>query len=188
VSNGKDAWANSGVRGLLEHTTDGGNSWSLVPLPDSVYVLGSPQFANPSDGVVLTEDQARNGLPLDFVMYRTVDGGLTWLRGNPLPAGASSVYGFGIGPSWAAAGEHTAAVILGRALMTTSDAGASWVDSGNLDVNDASIFSLDSQGSAIVIYLTQTCTSKSASCISTSGLMMVSTVGGPWGDLLEPQS
>lgn len=72
-------WAVNSDGNILK-TSDGGNSWSVQHSAPGAY-LRCVGFANSSVGWVGTLSSARR-------LFRTVDGGVTWTRVSPLPAGA----------------------------------------------------------------------------------------------------
>jgi hypothetical protein len=186
VVSAEDAWAVSGIGGLLERSTDGGVSWSTVALPSNPYVLGPVHFADATQGLVLAADLATD-IPADFVIYTTVDGGQTWVRGTTVSPPSAGAFGYGTGPAWVAMGADDAAMILGRQGMETTDAGASWQVAATLSVDGAALLSWSSQGQMVAAYYSQNCTSKSASsCTAVSGLLVSSDNGHTWNSSPSP--
>lgn len=176
-----DAWAVPELSGVLERTTDGGASWSTFTLPANPYVLGPVEFADASHGLLLAADLTPSETTADFVVYSTADGGQTWVRGTTVSPPSASAFGYGTGPRWVTMGADDAAMILGRQVVETTDAGASWQVAATLSVDGAGLLSWSSQGQMVAAYYSQTCTSKSASsCTTVSGVLASSDSGHTW--------
>ncbi len=187
VVSAEDAWAVSGIGGLLERSTDGGVSWSTVTLPSNPYVLGPVYFADATHGLVLVADLAPTEDADDFVIYSTTDGGQTWVCGTTVSPPSAGAFGYGTGPAWVALGADDAAMILGRQVMETTDAGASWQVAATLSADGAGLLSWSSQGQMVAAYYSQTCTSKSASsCTTVSGVLESSDNGDTWNSRPSP--
>jgi hypothetical protein len=176
-----DAWAVPALSGVLERTTDGGASWSTVTLPANPYVLGPVEFADASHGLLLAADLTPSEITADFVVYSTTDGGQTWVRGTTVSPPSASAFGYGTSPRWVAKGADDTAMILGRQVMETANAGASWQVAATLSVDGAGLLSWSSQGKMVAAYYSQTCTSKSASsCTTVNELLESSDDGHTW--------
>jgi hypothetical protein len=187
VVSAEDAWAVSGVGGVLERSTDGGVSWSTVALPSNPYVLGPVYFADASHGLLLAADLAPTENAADFVIYSTTDGGQSWVRGTTVSPPSADAFGYSTGPAWVAMGADDAAMILGRQVMETTDAGASWQVAATLSVDGAGLLSWSTQGEMVAAYYSQTCTSKSASsCTTVSGVLASSDNGHTWNSRPPP--
>ncbi|MCZ2108361.1 MAG: LuxR C-terminal-related transcriptional regulator [Dehalococcoidia bacterium] len=110
---------------FLYRTTDGGETWSLVALPDPADAsktltacscsTGTPIFPTKSDGFLTMSGRHQ-------AIYATHDAGATWKLTGPLPGDVSSTVAFADAThGWIIEGSH---------LFATTDAGAIWKDLG----------------------------------------------------------
>lgn len=63
----------------LSHTIDGGRTWRTLTIPPSTTSVQSMHFINPHDGW-LVSDQGANVASEEQVIYRSTDGGQTWIK------------------------------------------------------------------------------------------------------------
>lgn len=120
--NSADGWLIASIsKGLgVDHTVDGGKSWTsaLLPKVTSTGRIGdSLSFANPNDGFVTIEPYSSSGANTSAVLAST-NGGSSWSVVNQkAPVGkvkfVSSAIGWGLSPN-------------GTELYLTKDGGVSW--------------------------------------------------------------
>ena len=85
---GNDIWiADFGSSdGAMIHSADFGNTWRREPLPDIDLLQGGPM------GVSIVDSQtAWSAVKTDANLYRTVDGGATWLMDAPAVSGPNDI-------------------------------------------------------------------------------------------------
>lgn len=111
-------WAAGGDR--LHHTANGGASWQAVPLPKEKFLDFRDLAVDPHAPVVLwlAGSESRHRLTR---LYRSADGGQTWMRRDS-GLGGTSVESIALDPS--SPSKLYAATDTG--LYRTTDAGASW--------------------------------------------------------------
>ena len=109
----------TGVEGKIYHTTDGGLTWPLLPTNITVG-LGKVQFINPDTGWVASS----------HYIYRTTDGGSSWVEQLYLPSSADIitdiefVKGLPGEPVW---GYATGGL---QSFWKTTDGGETWSSHG----------------------------------------------------------
>jgi len=109
------------------------------------------------------------------------------VRGTTVSPPSADAFGYGTGPRWVAKGANDTAMILGRQVMETTDAGASWQVAATLSVDGAGLLSWSGQGQMVAAYYSQTCTSKSArSCTTVNELLESSDNGHTWNSRPAP--
>jgi hypothetical protein len=119
VPGGADAWALVGTR--LQHSADGGTTWSILPNAAGV---SDPSFVSAMDGWAIRRAAVTSSL------VSTTDGGTTWNAGPaPCQAGARNalfVTRTTVDDGWVVCGGTAGAGSVVQVVWKTTDGGATW--------------------------------------------------------------
>jgi photosystem II stability/assembly factor-like uncharacterized protein len=117
-----------GDNGTMIYSTDGGRSWSRRALPAASPNAASAQRAAPSGLSAMTWATDERGFvtSVDGSIYRSEDGGGTWSLSFPDPQHPAGLFNVAFRDS-----AHGAAVGSSGRVMTTDDAGRTWIQRPN---------------------------------------------------------
>ncbi len=160
-------------------THDGGRTWTdaaLAPPSGALAapsVFGHPTFVTGGTGLVVVDFQPDTGSV--FLAYRTADAGSSWTQVAALPSGVSTV-AFLDAQRWIGSD--------GAEMVTTHDAGVTWVRSPSVGLPGApeEIQMADSQHGWALVGMNVCLTFKS-NCSSRTGLYATVNGGSTWTQL-----
>ena len=131
-----DGWAIT--ENAILRTTDGGSTWYNVS-PQGVTEFGygtANTFLNASQAWIMVTDWSDPASFRSGLLYRTQDGGLTWIV-DPVPFGGGDLTFIDDENGWMMASLGVAAGSMGVAIYQTEDGGATWTQTYTNDPNIA---------------------------------------------------